>query len=105
MLDFMKKFLVHLEQMEIEFDTSVQSTFKLNQFLFLYEQTLHKNYTDPSVQQCLQKVYETPVVDAVTDFPNNMQNPFKVILRFIKFEILDIEAILEAIEKKNTMQI
>jgi len=53
MLDFMRKFLVHLEQMELEFDTSVQSTFKLNQFLFLYEQTLQKHYTDPSVQQNL----------------------------------------------------
>ena len=26
-----------------------------------------------------------------------------MIIRFVKFEILDIEAILEAIEKKNTM--
>ena len=33
-----------------------------------------------------------------------MQNPFKVMLRWLKFEILDIEAIMEAIDKKNTMQ-
>jgi hypothetical protein len=32
-----------------------------------------------------------------------MQNPFKVMLRWLKFEILDIEAILEAIGRKNLM--
>jgi hypothetical protein len=32
-----------------------------------------------------------------------MQNPFKIMIRWLKFEILDIEAILEAISKKNEM--
>ena len=32
-----------------------------------------------------------------------MQNPFKIMIRWLKFEILDIEAILEAINKKNVM--
>lgn len=33
-----------------------------------------------------------------------MQNPFKIMIRWLKFEILDIEAILEAISKKNEME-
>ena len=33
-----------------------------------------------------------------------MQNPFKIMIRWLKFEILDIEAILEAINKKNVME-
>ena len=33
-----------------------------------------------------------------------MQNPFKVMMRWLKFEIYDIEAILEAISKKNAMK-
>lgn len=33
-----------------------------------------------------------------------MQNPFTVMRRWLKFEILDLEAILEAIETKNEME-
>jgi hypothetical protein len=33
-----------------------------------------------------------------------MQNPFKIMIRWLKFEILDIDAILEAISKKNDME-
>lgn len=65
---------------------------------------MHRNYVDPNTNtNNISKVYEAPIVDAVTEFPNEMVNPFKVMMRWVKFEILDIEAILEAIEKKNTM--
>lgn len=50
------------------------------------------------------RVFESHIVDDIEDFPVKMQNPFKVMLRWLKFEILDIEAILEAISKKNSMQ-
>jgi hypothetical protein len=33
-----------------------------------------------------------------------MQNPFKIMIRWLKFEILDIESIMEAISKKNAME-
>jgi hypothetical protein len=49
------------------------------------------------------RVFESHIVDDIEDFPVKMQNPFKVMLRWLKFEILDIEAILEAISKKNSM--
>ena len=99
----MRRFHQHIQEMELEFDNSVQSTFKLNQFLYQYEQTLHRNYIDPNTSNNATKVYEAAIVDAVTEFPNEMCNPFKVMVRWVKFEILDIEAILEAIDKKNTM--
>lgn len=50
------------------------------------------------------RVFENHIVDEIEEFPVKMQNPFKVMLRWLKFEILDIEAILEAISKKNAMQ-
>jgi hypothetical protein len=33
-----------------------------------------------------------------------MQNPFTDMRRWLKFELLDLKAILEAIEKKNEME-
>jgi hypothetical protein len=42
-------------------------------------------------------------VDDIEDLSVRMQNPFRIMLRWLRFEILDIEAILEAINKKNTM--
>ena len=50
------------------------------------------------------RVFEAHVVDEIQDFPEKMQNPFKVMIRWLKFEILDIEAILEAISQKNEME-
>lgn len=35
--------------------------------------------------------------------PTKMQNPFTNMRRWLKFELLDLRAILQAIEKKNEM--
>ena len=99
MLDFLRRFHSHLQELEQEHESSVSSTFKLNQFLFQYEQNLHKNYEKPD-----QKVFTDEVSKAVSEFPHQVQNPFKVMLRWLKFEILDLEAILEAIEGSQVMK-
>ena len=36
--------------------------------------------------------------------PRNMKNPFTVMRRWLNYEILDLEAILEAIDNKNEME-
>ena len=36
--------------------------------------------------------------------PHKKQNPFTDMRRWLKFEILDLQAILEAIDKKNEME-
>ena len=36
--------------------------------------------------------------------PHKMQNPFTDMRRWLKFEILDLQAILEALDKKNEME-
>lgn len=48
-------------------------------------------------------MFEPDIVDEIEEYPVKMQNPFKIMIRWLKFEILDIEAILEAISKKNSM--
>ena len=35
--------------------------------------------------------------------PTKMQNPFTNMRRWLKFELLDLRAVLQAIEKKNEM--
>lgn len=40
----------------------------------------------------------------MTEFPQQVQNPFKVMLLWLKFEILDLDAILEAIEGSQVMK-
>ena len=33
-----------------------------------------------------------------------MENPYQILVRFIKWEIMDLEAMIEAIDSKNEMQ-
>ena len=33
-----------------------------------------------------------------------MENPYQILKRFIKWEIMDLESIIEAIESKNEME-
>jgi hypothetical protein len=41
---------------------------------------------------------------ALEEMPRNMKNPFTVMRRWLNYEILDLEAILEAIDNKNEME-
>lgn len=40
----------------------------------------------------------------LNNLPVIMENPFQILKRFIKWEIMDLEAIIEAIESKNEME-
>lgn len=42
--------------------------------------------------------------DELKGLPNKLQNPFTDMHKWLKFEILDLRAILEAIDKKNEME-
>ena len=39
----------------------------------------------------------------LNDLPNLMENPFQILKRFIKWEMMDLEAIIETIDSKNEM--
>jgi len=104
MLDFLNRFYVHLQEMETEFESSVESTYQQNQIMLKYEQTMHGNYTPLTDNKQPWRVYQSPVNSQIEDFRAQQQNPFSVMIRWLKFEILDIEAILEAIGRKNEMQ-
>lgn len=41
--------------------------------------------------------------DAWAQIADKMQNPFTIMRRWLKFEILDLEAILEAVDKSAEM--
>jgi hypothetical protein len=41
---------------------------------------------------------------SLEEMPRNMKNPFTVMRRWLNYEILDLEAILEAIDHKNEME-
>jgi len=42
----MLRFHKHLQEMETEFESSVESTYQMNQILHRYEQTLYANYSN-----------------------------------------------------------
>ena len=49
------------------------------------------------------RVFPPQIMELIDEYPASMKNPFKIMLRWLKFEMLDLEAILEAISKKNAM--
>ena len=38
------------------------------------------------------------------DLPSQMENPYQILKRFIRWEIMDLESIIECIESKNELQ-
>jgi len=38
------------------------------------------------------------------ELPQRMENPFTNLIRWLRFEVLDLNAILEAIERKNDLE-
>lgn len=69
-----------------------------------YEATLYQNYSHSSIETQKWRVFEQDIQDDIEELPLKIQNPFKIMIRWLKFEILDIESILEAISKKNAME-
>lgn len=50
-------------------------------------------------------LFETPkkpeLKRALESLPNHMENPYQILRRFVKWEIMDLQAILETIEQKD----
>lgn len=40
----------------------------------------------------------------MTQLPHMMENPYKILKRFIRWEIMDLEAMIETLETKNQME-
>ena len=38
------------------------------------------------------------------ELPSQMENPYQILKRFIRWEIMDLESIIECIESKNELQ-
>ena len=104
--------------MEGDFEHAVTSSQQMNGMLATYESTLLESYGDGRRQNSQRAVNrkidddQYLIFDAVENadtrtelesLPNRMQNPFTNMRRWLKFELLDLRAILQAIEKKNEM--
>ena len=112
--------------MEVEFDQALRNHDQLNNMLHAYETNLidryvqeHKSVSqaeddfddelNPQTYMVFEKlVQKQPDTQSAVyewaDLPAKMNNPFSVMRRWLKYEILDLEAILEAIQKKNEME-
>lgn len=49
------------------------------------------------------RAFSPEVIEEVKEYPSKVASPFKTMLRWLKFEISDLEAMLEAIGKKSQM--
>mmetsp|Transcript_40904 Transcript_40904/g.53590 ORF Transcript_40904/g.53590 Transcript_40904/m.53590 type:complete len:179 (-) Transcript_40904:356-892(-) len=110
--------------MELEFEHAVVSSQQMNGMLATYEATLLENYGSSGINKRRMSARETgngtaratddhylifdpdenaEVRSELENLPSKMQNPFSNMRRWLKFELLDLRAILQAIEKKNEM--
>jgi hypothetical protein len=108
MREFLNRFKTHLTEMCVEFESNVASTFQMNQLLRENEATLCANYSAKNLDSEEYKVFESArnetLINSVNSLTTMMKNPFEIMLRWLKFEILDLEAIIEAISQKNEME-
>ena len=105
--------------MEQEFEKSLVNSHMMNSMLGTYETNLTESFGDG--RRGSRKRVNTFVTDMddhymifdavqnaetrtqLDTLPSKMTNPFTVMRKWLKFELLDLKAILEAIEKKNEM--
>ena len=93
----------------------------MNGMLRTYEATLIESYGDGKKRarplgqpaqvsdaddhyMVFEAVQNADMKTELEELPTKMQNPFTVMRRWLKFELLDLQAILEAIKKKNEME-
>lgn len=80
----------------------------MNLLLKQYEQTLYANYSNEALSTEEYKVFEAQsehdLIGEIESMPKKMQNPFKSMNRWLKFEILDLEAIILTVSQKNEME-
>lgn len=47
---------------------------------------------------------KAPLKQELMNLPKQMENPYEILRRFIKWEIMDLEAMIETIESKHGME-
>ena len=122
MLEFLNRFKAHIDQMEGDFEQALWSSQQMNGMLRTYEATLIESYGDGKKRarplgqgpgqvsdyddhyMVFEAVQNADMRTELEELPTKMQNPFTVMRRWLKFELLDLQAILEAIKKKNEME-
>lgn len=67
----MQRFYVHLQEMETEFESSVESTYQQNQIMLKYEQTMHGNYTPLNDTKQAWRAYQSSIYTQIEEFRNN----------------------------------
>ena len=113
MYEFLEQFKKHIDQMEQEFEYAVVSSSQMNGMLATYEATVIESYGEiRTSSRARDQDDHYMIFDAnanadvrleLENLPSKMKNPFSNMRRWLKFELLDLRAILQAIEKKNEM--
>jgi hypothetical protein len=67
MLDFQLRFYNHLQEMETEFEASVESMYQVNRMLHTYEQTLYANFSSPHLSSHQWRAFESSIMQQVDE--------------------------------------
>jgi DNA anti-recombination protein RmuC len=106
MLAFLEQFKKHIDQMETDFEHAVFSSQQMNGMLATYEGTLIESYGDGrrlNTSHSKNNDDHYLIFDAgenadmrleIEGLSSKMQNPFTNMRRWLKFELLDLGAIL-----------
>ena len=118
---FLLKFKEHMDVCDEAFDQSLVQTLEVNKMYAQFEQTLNGQFgsgdgiqldnlgnieqDNDTTAQRISQTADNEKVKKSNAILSKMKNPFTVMRLWLKWEIKDIEAIIEAIELSNEMAV
>ncbi|CDW81866.1 px domain containing protein [Stylonychia lemnae] len=103
---FLDKFKEMVHRLEIGYDAQWTNHKQLNDLMGQYEDNNLKQYTETRYENFLlfRHPQKTEAKDILESLPNEIVNPFKVMKLWIKWEQLDIMALIDAVDAKSTLE-
>ena len=122
MQTFLNKFIEYISIMHKKYEENNARASSLNKFLYEYElhsvltyspkintylgskENLPEKSQLPEEQLLFQNTKNADLREDFDNLPKNLTNPFINVKMWLKYEVLEIEAILESIEKRHELE-
>eukprot|EP00347_Sterkiella_histriomuscorum_P020499 403337564 len=103
---FLEKFRDTVGKLEQAYDAQWIYHKQLNEYIYQYEEQNLRTYAGTKFENFLlfKHPLKTQAKDILENLPTEIRNPFKIMKLWLKWEMLDINALLEAIDRKTALE-
>ena len=113
-IKLLSRFKDEVVYLEKKFNSSWGSNTALNNFFFKYEKDVmhdhliclnhQKQEIDSNQYILFENKHKQHLKKEMENLPNSMENPYKILRRFLTWEIMDLQALIEAILNRSIIE-